>query len=239
MNIRRIAALTVVIAIFGLIGYVRVDRTLPPAGTGSTGDSTPSAEAERPTAHDPAVGEPADIPRSDGPFPNPDRSEATSDEAVAGREPPPPGLRERQAPDEAIPPGIFGLDPQQDVQAQLDSLMAAEDEDPDWSAATESQIFSEISQVPGLAANLIEVECRTTHCLIRVTLPSQTPATETGLMTTGADGHPVFPIAEALDLEPIALLSLRNPNGHSLFVAYLNRNANSATQSAPTVHASA
>lgn len=133
----------------------------------------------------------------------------------------------------AAPAETAAREPGIDIRRQLDEMVAAEPEDPAWALAMESQIFSEISLLPGLAATLIDVDCRTTHCVVRVSLPPEPLPGQPELTAMSADGHPVFVGAAALDLETVALLNLIDPDGLPVFVAYLRREADAATQSRP------
>ena len=91
---------------------------------------------------------------------------------------------------------------------------AVESDDPDWSAATETRIFSEISQATGLSAGDIQVDCRTTMCRVLLTKPVSSP-------------NPRYPgfneLVDSFGLETVWLLALPDENGTPINFAYVRR----------------
>jgi hypothetical protein len=85
-----------------------------------------------------------------------------------------------------------------------------EGRDASWSAATESQILTELSQLVGLSLISIEVECRTTLCRVQPTFP-----------TTNPHGPPrILGIAKKLGLEPHPITAVADKGGSVVFLAY-------------------
>lgn len=91
---------------------------------------------------------------------------------------------------------------------------AAEVDDPNWSVATETHIFSEISQATGLSAGDIQVDCRTTMCRVLLTKPASTPSPR----------YPGFnDLVDSFGLETVWLLALPDENGTPVNFAYVRR----------------
>ena len=99
---------------------------------------------------------------------------------------------------------------------------AYEDDDPTWSDATESRIFSEISLIPRLEATDIQVECRTTMCRIRMVHP-RNPA-------PGASAGNVSELVEAIGMEAPWLFAVPDENGNPTSLVYVQR-GKASTQS--------
>jgi hypothetical protein len=104
---------------------------------------------------------------------------------------------------------------------------AAERKDPLWSAETESRILDQLSQVPGLAAIDIEVDCRATQCRIEIALPNEVPSLEQLVVATPDHGL-ILSVADRLGMETGLLL--HNEYGNT-FEAYIGRTKDSSPQS--------
>ncbi|HUF72748.1 MAG TPA: hypothetical protein VMR74_07620 [Gammaproteobacteria bacterium] len=221
------------LAVLGLLLLDRGSQDVSFPGVGDVEDAARPADFSVDASADTTVDSPGDLEAGAEVSAEADTERPAADEAFDPREslradspaprtlPPPLPL---PAPDELRAPGT-GL------RDQLDQLIDSEARDARWAAETESRILSEISQLPGLSASLIEVNCRTIHCMVRITLPAQPPPAQPELTVMTADGHPVFVGAAALELETVALLSLRGPSGLPQFVTYLRRGAEATTQS--------
>lgn len=228
MNSRGIIAFALVLSASGAIVATRLHQDAAP--TEADADASPAVDLDAGPGDD-AVSVPETDPRPERASPPaPDPEQVVTNDADGLRDSLRAGIREAQPSAQPAPSGIFDIEPRRDVRTQLDQLIAAEADDPDWSTGMESRILSEISQLSGLAASLIEVECRTIHCMIRLTLPPQTTPAQSSLVTRGDNGRFEFDVAEALSLETVAVLALRD-DGASVFVAYLKRTAASETRS--------
>jgi hypothetical protein len=98
--------------------------------------------------------------------------------------------------------------------AQTLRQFAVESDDPNWSAAMETRIFSEISQATGLSAGDIQVDCRTTMCRVLLTKPASTPNAR----------YPGFnDLVDSFGLDTVWLLALPDENGTPVNFAYVRR----------------
>jgi len=91
---------------------------------------------------------------------------------------------------------------------------AAEGEDPAWSAAMETRIFSEISQATGLSVGDIQVDCRTTMCRVLLTKPSSAP---------NARYRGFNELIDSFGLKTKWILAVPDENGTPINFAYLQR----------------
>jgi hypothetical protein len=105
---------------------------------------------------------------------------------------------------------------------------ASESRDRNLSAGMEGQIMAYYSDF-GIAANLVEVECRTTLCRVVLTLPELLPR-QTPLIVDNDDGRPAFAVGEELGMDTIFIFRGQDPNGAYIFRSYL-RFEDSTTQS--------
>ena len=99
---------------------------------------------------------------------------------------------------------------------------AMETDDPGWSVATETRIFSEISQATGLSASDVRVDCRTTMCRVLLTKPSSSP-------------NPRYrgfnDLVDSFGLKTRWILAIPDENGTPVNFAYVQRVEGAATQS--------
>jgi len=91
---------------------------------------------------------------------------------------------------------------------------AAERDDPSWSVATETRIFSEISQATGLSVGDIQVDCRTTMCRVLLTRPSSSPSPRYQSFNE---------LVDSFGLKPISILAIPDENGTPVNFAYVQR----------------
>lgn len=111
----------------------------------------------------------------------------------------------------------------------LEQEFANESRDPNWSSGMEAQILTELSQMSGLAANLIEVDCRATRCRLRITFPA-TPLPRQPQLVASTDEGPEFEVAERIGLETEVVLAMREGPGLYVFLTYLRRPEASTVQ---------
>jgi hypothetical protein len=64
---------------------------------------------------------------------------------------------------------------------ETERAFAAESVDPLWSTATEARVLSRIAEIPGAAYVSLNVECRTTLCLMQF-VQSAAPAPNSGIV---------------------------------------------------------
>jgi len=121
--------------------------------------------------------------------------------------------------------GIAGIEdvkklPLSPIPEFADTLrqFAVEPHDPTWSAATETRIFSEISQATGLSAGDIQVDCRTTMCRVLLTKPVSSPNPRYRSFNE---------LVDSFGLETVWLLALPDENGTPINFAYVRRPASS------------
>lgn len=186
---------------------------------GADGPSGATAE----TRHDAAsVTEPAEDRATSLPDRSPDRAVAPDAPAESERQP-------TLATDEQIRTATIPLEralggieeselkiPVPPVAEFGDTLrqFAAETDDPSWSAATETRIFSEISQATGLAAGDIQVDCRTTLCRVLLTRPVSAP---------NARYRSFNELVDSFGLETAWIFAMPDENGTLVSVAYVRR----------------
>jgi hypothetical protein len=229
LDIKRLGYLGLGIIGVGLLLFANGNRIDSPVGTEDLGDSEPSLDADAASGLNPSSDARA-MSEAEEPLPPPADARAPVVEApVSGAAPltsASPALPAREPTESGSTP-----DRLPNVRERLDQLIGDEAIDPDWSDGMESRILSELSLLPGLTATLIEVDCRTLHCAINVTLPREAPAGQPDLVAITENGRPVFVAEAALELETVAILNLRNENGLPTFFALLRRAGDSTTQS--------
>ena len=159
-------------------------------GSQSVEQSAAAAEAD---GHG-APTEPQPVP---APFPTPGRY-ASMSAALADHDVPP----ERRMP--ALPELL-----------ETDRAFAAESVDPAWSTATEAGVLGRIAEIPGAAYVSLNVECRTTLCLMQF-VESATPAPNSGI----AD---IAKLVEPQGLKSLWMFGIRVRGGAPLGIAYLQR----------------
>jgi hypothetical protein len=98
---------------------------------------------------------------------------------------------------------------------ETDRAFAAERIDPVWSTATEAGVLRRIAEIRGAAYVSVNVECRTTLCLLQF-VESATPAPSSGI----AD---VAKLVEPDGLKSLWMLGIRVRGGAPLGIAYLQR----------------
>jgi hypothetical protein len=204
------AALAVMIAL-------NVFRSQEQAGVGAIATSSFSAGGDEPAARRPAgavrgspsVAQRADAAGADGrgappepqpvppPFPTPGRYASIS-AALADQNVQP----ERRMP--ALPELL-----------DTDRAFAAESVDPAWSTATEAGVLGRIAEIPGAAYVSLNVECRTTLCLLQF-VESATPTPSSGI----AD---IAKLVEPQGLKSLWMFGIRVRGGAPLGIAYFQR----------------
>ena len=98
---------------------------------------------------------------------------------------------------------------------ETDRAFAAESEDPQWSTATEAAVLGRIAQIPGAAYVSVNVECRTTLCLLQF-VESSTPAPSSGIVE-------VTNLVKPEGLKPLWTMGIRVRGGAPVGMAYLER----------------
>jgi hypothetical protein len=98
---------------------------------------------------------------------------------------------------------------------------ALESDDSDWSTATETRIFSEISQATGLSAADIQVDCRTTMCRVLMK-PSSSP---------NARYRSFNELVDSFGLKTLWILAVPDESGTPVNFAYIQRGEGATTQS--------
>ena len=106
---------------------------------------------------------------------------------------------------------------------EVERAFAAESVDPLWSTAAEGAIFRRIAEIPAVAYASLNVECRTTLCLLQF-VQSATPVPNSGIAE-------VANLVKADGLKPGFMMGIRVRGGASVGIAYLQR---VETAAAPT-----
>jgi hypothetical protein len=88
--------------------------------------------------------------------------------------------------------------------------------------ATETRIFSEISQATGLSAADIQVDCRTTMCRVLLTKPSSSPNPRYRSFNE---------LVDSFGLKTLWILAMPDENGTPVNFAYVERGEGATTQS--------
>jgi hypothetical protein len=103
---------------------------------------------------------------------------------------------------------------------ETDRAFAAENVDPMWSTAAEAGVLGRIAEIPGAAYVSVNVECRTTLCLLQF-VHSATPVPNSGI----AD---VAKLVEGQGLKSLWMYGIRVRGGVPLGIAYLQRDDSAA-----------
>jgi len=106
---------------------------------------------------------------------------------------------------------------------EVERAFAAERVDPLWSTAAEGAIFRRIAEIPAVAYASLNVECRTTLCLLQF-VQSATPVPSSGIVE-------VANLVKQDGLKPGFMIGIRVRGGAAVGIAYLERDASAA---APT-----
>jgi hypothetical protein len=111
---------------------------------------------------------------------------------------------------------------------ETDRAFAAESVDGAWSTATEARVLGRIAEIPGAAYVSLNVECRTTLCMLQL-VESATPAPGSGI----AD---IAKLVEPQGLESLWMFGIRVRGGAPLGIAYLKRVESTETPAGATDH---
>ncbi|HSC16040.1 MAG TPA: hypothetical protein VLI71_13030 [Gammaproteobacteria bacterium] len=98
---------------------------------------------------------------------------------------------------------------------ETERAFAAERVDPVWSTATEATVLGRIAEIPGAAYVSVNVECRTTLCLLQF-VESSTPAPSSGIAE-------VINLVKPAGLKPLWTIGIRVRGGAPVGMAYLER----------------
>jgi len=98
---------------------------------------------------------------------------------------------------------------------ETDRTFAAESVDPAWSTAAESRVLQHIAEIPGASYVSLNVECRTTLCLLQF-VQSSTPAPNSGIAE-------IAKLVEPERLKPLWMFGIRVRGGVPLGIAYFQR----------------
>jgi hypothetical protein len=100
---------------------------------------------------------------------------------------------------------------------------ATEPVDQSWAANAEAKILDRFVQMPGIALVSLEVECRTTMCLVKVASPDSPGA-----------ARPRFNIlTDSIGLEPRWMMAIADTSGVLQSIAYLWREGMAPERDAP------
>jgi hypothetical protein len=108
---------------------------------------------------------------------------------------------------------------------ETDRAFAAESVDPVWATATEAGVLRRIAEIPGAAYVSVNVQCRTTLCLLQF-VESATPAPGSGI----AD---VAKLVAPDGLKSLWMFGIRVRGGAPLGIAYLQRVDPAKTSAGP------
>ena len=111
---------------------------------------------------------------------------------------------------------------------ETDRAFAAESVDPAWATATEAGVLGRIAQIPDVAYVSLNVECRTTLCLMQF-VESAAPAPGSGI----AD---IAKLVESQGLKSLWMFGIRVRGGVPLGIAYLQRVEATRAPAAATEH---
>jgi hypothetical protein len=166
----------------------------PPAGAVR---GSPSVEQRADAAGADGSAAPTEPQPVPSPFPTPGRYASIS-AALADHDVPP----ERRMP--SVPELL-----------ETDRAFAAESVDPAWSTKTEAAVLGRIAEIPGVAYVSLNVECRTTLCLLQF-VESATPAPNSGIAE-------ISKLVEPQGLKSLWMFGIRVRGGAPLGIAYLQR----------------
>jgi len=108
---------------------------------------------------------------------------------------------------------------------ETERAFAAESPDPQWSTATEAAVLGRIAEIPGAAYASVNVECRTTLCLLQF-VESAAPAPKSGIVD-------VVELVKPQGLKSVWMMGIRVRGGAPVGIAYLQRVENAGTSGAP------
>jgi hypothetical protein len=103
---------------------------------------------------------------------------------------------------------------------ETDRAFAAESVDPLWSTAAEGVVLGRIAEIPAVAYASLNVECRTTLCLLQF-IQSSTPVPGSGIVD-------VTNLVKADGFKPLWMYGIRVRGGAALGIAYLERDRSAA-----------
>jgi hypothetical protein len=106
---------------------------------------------------------------------------------------------------------------------EVERTFAAESVDPAWSAAAEAGVLRRIAQIPGAAYVSLNVECRTTLCLLQF-VGSATPVPNSGIVE-------VTNLVKPEGLTSVFMMGIRVRGGAPVGIAYLQRDDSAAASS--------
>jgi hypothetical protein len=98
---------------------------------------------------------------------------------------------------------------------ETERAFAAESADPQWSTATEAAVLGRIAEIPGAAYASVNVECRTTLCLLQF-VESAAPAPKSGIVD-------VDELVKPQGLKSVWMMGIRVRGGAPVGIAYLQR----------------
>lgn len=98
---------------------------------------------------------------------------------------------------------------------ETDRTFAAESVDPAWSTATEAGVLRRIAEIPGAAYVSLNVDCRTTLCLLQFI--------ESAASAPGSGIAEVTELVKPEGLKPLWTFGIRVGGGAPLGIAYLQR----------------
>jgi hypothetical protein len=103
---------------------------------------------------------------------------------------------------------------------ETERAFAAERVDPAWSTAAEAGVLGRIAGIPGVAYVSLNVECRTTLCLLQF-VESATPAPNSGIVE-------VVNLVKPDGLKGLWMIAVRDRTGVPVAMAYLQRGETAA-----------
>ena len=105
---------------------------------------------------------------------------------------------------------------------ETERAFAAEGVDPPWSTAAEGAVLRRIAEIPAVAYASLNVECRTTLCLLQF-VQSATPAPNSGIVE-------LTNLFKSEGLKPGWMIGIRVRSGAAVGIAYLERDDSAAAQ---------
>ena len=109
---------------------------------------------------------------------------------------------------------------------ETERAFAAETVDPLWSTTAEGGVLRRIAEIPDVAYVSLNVECRTTLCLLQF-VGSATPVPNSGIAE-------VAKLVEPAGLKSVFMMGIRVRGGAPVGIAYLQRVATTETPAAAT-----
>ena len=98
---------------------------------------------------------------------------------------------------------------------ETERAFAAESADPGWSTAAEAGVLAGFAEIPGLSLVSLNVECRTTLCLLQLVTPRTPPP--------DYPNPNIAEIAKSAGLKSIWQMGIRVRSGAPVMLAYLER----------------